>query len=218
MIDMPTKGEVLAIEVPTFELMQLYKLYHKFELVTELSFSNHRAIDLFSGDGQIQETEEYEHINKWLNNNEYFSINIKEFRLERMYPIPEMRNAYLWNSRIPDVKFDKSKNKELLSGGWSSLFWHADTYQPENRIKMIIYLNDVNESNGAVCMEEDLTYINDESYSEIKNKYSCVSDIPGKFFNGNSGTAVIFRARQLHRINFPIEKHRDTIHIGFDSE
>ena len=98
------------------------------------------------------------------------------------------------------------------------MFWHADTYQPEDRIKMIIYLNDVNESNGAVCMEEDLTYINDESYSEIKNKYSCVSDIPGKFYNGTPGTAVIFRARQLHRINFPSENHRDAIHIGFDSE
>ncbi len=83
---------------------------------------------------------------------------------------------------------------------------------------MIIYLNNVSESNGAVCMEEDLTYITDKSYDEIQNKYSCVSDIPGKFYNGATGTAVIFRARQLHRINFPIEKHRDTIHIGFDSE
>ena len=129
-----------------------------------------------------------------------------------------MKYAYTWNSRIPDVEFDKTKNKELLSNAWGSLFWHADTYQPENRIKMIIYLNDVSESNGAVCMEEDLTYITDHSYSEIQNKYEHVSDIPSKFFNGKSGTAVIFRARQLHRINFPTEKHRDTIHIGFDYE
>ena len=212
MIDIPAKGEILVTEVPAFTLMQLYKLYHKFQLVTELYYNNVPAINLISNDGHMDETEEYKHISDWIKG------DIAEFRIERMYPIPEMSNAYLWNSRIPDVKFDKSKHKELLSGGWPSLFWHADTYQPENRIKMIIYLNNVNESNGAVCMEEDLTYINDESYSEIKNKYSCVSDIPGKFYNGNSGTAIIFRARQLHRINFPTEKHRDTIHIGFNSE
>ena len=218
MIDIPNKEEVLIRELPSFELLQLYKLFHKFELCSELKYDNEKAIDLFSGDGQLQATEEYEHINKWLNNNEYFTLNIKEFRLERMYPLPQMEYAYSWNSRIPDVEFDKSENKKLLSGGWPSLFWHADTYQPENRIKMIIYLNNVNESNGAVCMEEDLTYINDESYSEIKNKYSYVSDIPVKCFNGNSGTAVIFRARQLHRINFPKSMHRDTVHIGFEYE
>lgn len=212
MIDIPAKGEILVTEVPAFTLMQLYKLYHKFELVTELSFNNEPAINLISNDGNMDEIEEYKHISDWIKG------DIAEFRIERMYPIPEMGNAYLWNSRIPDVKFDKSEHKQLLSGGWPSLFWHADTYQPENRIKMIIYLNNVNETNGAVCMEEDLTYINDESYSEIKNKYSCVGDIPGKFYNGNSGTAIIFRARQLHRINFPTENHRDTIHIGFNSE
>lgn len=212
MIDIPAKGEILVTEVPAFTLMQLYKLYHKFQLVTELYYNNVPAINLISNDGDMDETEEYKHISDWIKG------DIAEFRIERMYPIPEMGNAYLWNSRIPDVKFDKSEHKKLLSGGWPSLFWHADTYQPENRIKMIIYLNDVNESNGAVCMEEDLTYINDESYSEIKNKYSCVSDIPGKFYNGTSGTAIIFRARQLHRINFPTENHRDAIHIGFNSE
>lgn len=212
MIDIPAKGEILVTEVPAFTLMQLYKLYHKFQLVTELYYNNVPAINLISNDGDMDETEEYKHISDWIKG------DIAEFRIERMYPIPEMGNAYLWNSRIPDVKFDKSEHKKLLSGGWPSLFWHADTYQPEDRIKMIIYLNDVNESNGAVCMEEDLTYINDESYSEIKNKYSCVSDIPGKFYNGTPGTAIIFRARQLHRINFPTENHRDAIHIGFNSE
>lgn len=212
MIDIPAKGEILVTEVPAFTLMQLYKLYHKFQLVTELSYDDQPAIDLISNDGQIEKAEEYKHVLDWVGR------DIIEFRIERMYPIGEMENAYLWNSRIPDVEFDKNKHKELLSGGWPSLFWHADTYQPDNRIKMIIYLNDVSESNGAVCMEEDLTYINDDSYSEIKNKYSCVSDIPGKFYNGTSGTAVIFRARQLHRINFPAEKHRDTIHIGFEYE
>lgn len=212
MIDIPAKGEILVTEVPAFTLMQLYKLYHKFQLVTELYYNNVPAINLISNDGNMDETEEYKHISDWIKG------DIAEFRIERMYPIPEMGNAYLWNSRIPDVKFDQSEHKKLLSGGWPSLFWHADTYQPENRIKMIIYLNDVNESNGAVCMEEDLTYINDESYSEIKNKYSCVSDIPGKFYNGTPGTAIIFRARQLHRINFPTENHRDAIHIGFNSE
>ena len=212
MIDIPAKGEILVTEVPAFTLMQLYKLYHKFQLVTELYYNNVPAINLLSNDGDMVETEEYKHISDWIKG------DIAEFRIERMYPIPEMGNAYLWNSRIPDVEFDKSEHKKLLSGGWPSLFWHADTYQPENRIKMIIYLNDVNESNGAVCMEEDLTYITDDSYSEIKNKYSCVSDIPGKFYNGTSGTAIIFRARQLHRINFPTENHRDTIHIGFNSE
>lgn len=212
MIDIPAKGEILVTEVPAFTLMQLYKLYHKFQLVTELYYNNVPAINLISNDGNMDETEEYKHISDWIKG------DIAEFRIERMYPMPEMGNAYLWNSRIPDVKFDKSEHKKLLSGGWPSLFWHADTYQPENRIKMIIYLNDVNESNGAVCMEEDLTYINDESYSEIKNKYSCVSDIPGKFYNGTPGTAIIFRARQLHRINFPTENHRDAIHIGFNSE
>lgn len=212
MINIPPKGEIEIMEVPAFQLMQLYKIFHKVELQTELSFDNDKAIDLFSDTGELQETEEYKHISDWIKG------DIAEFRIERMYPIGEMGNAYLWNSRIPDINFDESDKRQLLSGGWPSLFWHADTYQPKNRIKMIIYLNNVNETNGAVCMEEDLTYINDESYSEIKNKYSCVSEIPGKFFNGNSGTAIIFRARQLHRINFPTEKHRDTIHIGFDSE
>lgn len=212
MIDIPAKGEILVTEVPAFTLMQLYKLYHKFQLVTELYYNNVPAINLISNDGNMDETEEYKHISDWIKG------DIAEFRIERMYPMPEMGNAYLWNSRIPNVEFDQSEHKQLLSRGWPSLFWHADTYQPENRIKMIIYLNDVNESNGAVCMEEDLTYINDESYSEIKNKYSCVSDIPGKFYNGTPGTAIIFRARQLHRINFPTENHRDAIHIGFNSE
>ena len=99
---------------------------------TQLYFDKQPAIDLFSGDGQLQCTEEYKHIAEWI------GMKIKEFRLERMYPLPQMEYAYTWNSRIPDVEFDKSENKKLLSGGWPSLFWHADTYQPENRIKMII--------------------------------------------------------------------------------
>ena len=212
MIDVPNKGEVLVKEVPPFVLLQLYKIYHSQSLPTQLYFDKQPAIDLFSGDGQLQRTEEYKHIAEWI------GMKIKEFRLERMYPLPQMEYAYTWNSRIPDVEFDKSENKKLLSGGWPSLFWHADTYQPENRIKMIIYLNNVNEGNGAVCMEEDFAYINDDSYSEVKNKYEHVDQIQGKFFNGTSGTAVIFRARQLHRINFPTNEHRDTIHIGFEHE
>ena len=212
MIDVPNKGEVLVKEVPPFVLLQLYKIYHSQSLPTQLYFDKQPAIDLFSGDGQLQRTEEYKHIAEWI------GMKIKEFRLERMYPLPQMEYAYTWNSRIPDVEFDKSENKKLLSGGWPSLFWHADTYQPENRIKMIIYLNNVNEGNGAVCMEEDFAYINDDLYSEVKNKYEHVDHIQGKFFNGTSGTAVIFRARQLHRINFPISEHRDTIHIGFEYE
>ena len=212
MIDVPNKGEVLVKEVPSFILTQLYKIYHTQTLPTGLYFDNTPAIDLYSGDGQLQSTEEYKHIAEWV------GMNIKEFRLERMHPIGEMKNSFLWNSRIPDVEFEESELKQKLSGGWPSLFWHADTYQPENRIKMIIYLNNVNEENGAVCMEEDLTYINDDSYSEVKNKYKHVDQIQGKFFNGTSGTAVIFRARQLHRINFPTNNHRDTIHIGFEYE
>ena len=212
MIDVPNKGEVLVKEVPPFVLLQLYKIYHSQSLPTQLYFDKQPAIDLFSGDGQLQRTEEYKHIAEWI------GMKIKEFRLERMYPLPQMEYAYTWNSRIPDVEFDKSENKKLLSGGWPSLFWHADTYQPENRIKMIIYLNNVNEGNGAVCMEEDFAYINDDLYSEVKNKYEHVDHIQGKFFNGTSGTAVIFRARQLHRINFPTNEHRDTIHIGFEYE
>ena len=212
MIDVPNKGEVLVKEVPPFVLLQLYKIYHSQTLPTGLYFDNTPAIDLFSGDGQLQSTEEYKHIAEWV------GMNIKEFRLELMHPIGEMKNSLLWNSRIPYVEFEESELKQKLSGGWPSLFWHADTYQPENRIKMIIYLNNVNEENGAVCMEEDLTYINDDSYSEVKNKYKHVDQIQGKFFNGTSGTAVIFRARQLHRINFPTNNHRDTIHIGFEYE
>ena len=152
MIDVPNKGEVLVKEVPPFVLLQLYKIYHSQTLPTELYFDDQPAIDLYSGDGQLQSTEEYKHIAEWV------GMNIKEFRLERMHPIGEMTNSYLWNSRIPDVEFDKTEHKQLLSGGWPSLFWHADTYQPENRIKMIIYLNNVNKESGAVCMEEDLTY------------------------------------------------------------
>lgn len=212
MIDVPNKGEVLTKEVPPFVLLQLYKIYHSQTLPTELYFDDQPAIDLYSGDGQLQSTEEYKHIAEWV------GMNIKEFRLERMHPIGEMTNSYLWNSRIPDVEFDESELKQKLSTGWPSLFWHADTYQPENRIKMIIYLNNVNKESGAVCMEEDLTYINDNSYSELKNKYKHVDQIQGKFFNGTSGTAVIFKARQLHRINFPTNNHRDTIHIGFEYE
>jgi len=211
-MQIPDKGKPYCFQIPNAILINLYKLYHKIQLTSELQFNNMPAIDLFSNIDQFNMFHEYKIIEEWIPG------NIKEFRMERMYPVPEMSNAYLWGSRIPDVEFDKSEYKQLLSGGWPSLFWHADTYQPEDRIKMIIYLNDVNESNGAVCMEEDLTYINDESYSEIKNKYSCVSDIPGKFYNGTPGTAVIFRARQLHRINFPSDNHRDAIHIGFDSE
>jgi len=211
-MQIPDKGKPYCFKIPNVILINLYKLYHKIQLTSELQFNNMPAIDLFSNIDQFNMFHEYKIIEEWIPG------NIKEFRMERMYPVPEMSNAYLWGSRIPNVEFDKSEYKQLLSGGWPSLFWHADTYQPENRIKMIIYLNDVNESNGAVCMEEDLTYIADKSYSEIKNKYSCVSDIPGKFYNGTPGTAVIFRARQLHRINFPTENHRDTIHIGFNSE
>lgn len=211
-MQIPDKGNPYSFEIPNNILMNLYKLYHRIQLTSELQYNNEPAIDLYSNMDSFDTCHEYKIIEEWIPG------NIKEFRMERMYPVPEMTNAYLWGSRIPDLKFDKSEHKELLSGGWPSLFWHADTYQPENRIKMIIYLNNVSESNGAVCMEEDLTYITDKSYDEIQNKYSCVSDIPGKFYNGATGTAVIFRARQLHRINFPTEKHRDTIHIGFDSE
>ena len=212
MIDLPDKGTILIQEVPSPVLLDLYKLHHEFTLPTALYYNDESAIDLYSGDGQIQESEEYKRTAEWLGH------SIKEFRLERMNPIGEMANAYLWNSRIPDVDFDPSELKKNLSGGWPSLFWHADTYQPENRIKMIIYLNNVSESNGAVCMEKDLMYINDDSYSEVKNKYTHVDQIEGKFFNGTPGTAIIFRARQLHRINFPLETHRDTIHIGFENE
>ena len=211
-MQIPEKGNPYRFEIPNSILVNLYKLYHKVQLTCELKYNNEPAIELYSQIDTFNTLNEYKIIEEWIPG------NIKEFRMERMYPIPEMTNSYLWSSRIPEVEYDESENKKLLSSGWPSLFWHADTYQPENRIKMIIYLNDVSESNGAVCMEEDLTYITDNSYSEIKNKYSSVNEIPGKFFNGATGSAVIFRARQLHRINFPQVSHRDTVHIGFDYE
>ena len=66
MIDIPAKGEILVTEVPAFTLMQLYKLYHKFQLVTELYYNNVPAINLISNDGNMDETEEYKHISDWI--------------------------------------------------------------------------------------------------------------------------------------------------------
>ena len=215
MIDIPNKGEVLSFQVPEDILMSMYKVYHSVELPTELLYDNNSVIKCLSKEGGFTNDVDYKSISDWVGN------PIHEFRLERISPSPQMKHSYLWNSRIPNLDFDKNNHLSKLdsqSKGWPSLFWHADTYQPESRCKAIIYLNDVDVDNGAVCMEESLTYINDDSYSEVQGLYDHVNDIPSKFYKGKAGTCVLFRARQLHRINFPNHHHRDAVHIGFDCE
>lgn len=133
-----------------------------------------------------------------------------ECKLDRLGSNSEAARYHLCDSRIPGVS---ARQHSQLEQKWATLLWHADTYMDYDARKVIVYLTDTDETTGALAVEKNHRWAQDDDYRGVCEHYEYVDEIEPAYYGGPAGTVISFSTRLLHRINVPQSSSRLAFHI-----
>jgi hypothetical protein len=110
---------------------------------------------------------------------------------------------------------------------WITAAWHADRGQPLNNLKLLIYVDDVEQGMGEFVISEPPQNISTVkagdgsmlAYHRYKTENTSIysDQIPSKHIIGPSGTVIGFNSHILHRANVPHFGKRRCIHLSIES-
>ena len=141
--------------------------------------------------------------------------NGKYFSLDDYKMLEDVYNAQIWEFSIyRNVKCDILSNRgdtvRPKTKHWGSELWHYDNHDCNN-FKIIIYLNDVSEEDGAFEYKEPIQYFPHAGDKNIHTRLD-LKDI-GKKVTGDVGTTLIFKEQIAHKGNYSRKGYRDVINI-----
>ena len=155
-----------------------------------------------------------------------FSLN--EIKFEKIGPNKYLDDAHLKRTRFRDLVATEQDDlpSDYNNTIFYSSFWHTDKFFELNNYKILVYLNDVEESQGGLVIADPIItpkWINNKACL-VENSIIAYPDdgvsvksdeITFKEVTGPKGTTASFNSHILHRANLPKDKRRFCMHLSF---